>query len=138
MSSQNLRIGDTERDAAVTALGEHFAAGRIDKDEYDERTSVAWGAKTAADLEPLFADLPTLRDASTQSDPSRQRRSARANTAFASRPSLGWFRVARLVLVPLVVVLAVLSLIPWFIVGIAIWFAWMGLARCAWGPRRRW
>ena len=32
-----LRIGDAEREAAVTALGEHYAAGRLTKDEYDER-----------------------------------------------------------------------------------------------------
>jgi hypothetical protein len=52
------RIGDVERDAAITALGEHFAAGRITKEEYDERAGFALRARTTSDLRPLFADLP--------------------------------------------------------------------------------
>lgn len=53
-----VRIGDAERERAVSALGEHFAAGRLTADELDERLGLAWSAKTAADLSPLFADLP--------------------------------------------------------------------------------
>ena len=59
MSPQpEMRIGDAEREAAVEALGEHFAAGRLTKDEYDERAAVAWAARTNSDLWPLFLDLP--------------------------------------------------------------------------------
>jgi DUF1707 SHOCT-like domain len=53
-----LRIGDAEREAAVTALGEHYATGRLSKEEYDERATVAYEARTLAALHPLFADLP--------------------------------------------------------------------------------
>jgi hypothetical protein len=53
-----LRIGDVEREAAVSALGDHYAAGRLTKDEYDERAAVAWAARTNSDLWPLFLDLP--------------------------------------------------------------------------------
>lgn len=53
-----LRIGDDEREAAVAALGEHYAAGRLTKEEYDERAERAWAAKTGSALMPLFADLP--------------------------------------------------------------------------------
>ena len=56
-----LRIGDRDRESAVAALGEHFAQGRLTKDEYDERSDAAWTARTAADLRPLFADLPATR-----------------------------------------------------------------------------
>jgi hypothetical protein len=52
------RIGDAERDAAITSLGEHFAAGRITKDEFDERSGLAMRARTQSDLKPLFVDLP--------------------------------------------------------------------------------
>ena len=55
----SLRIGDAERESAVAALGEHYAQGRLAKEEYDERSDAAWSARTAADLAPLFADLPT-------------------------------------------------------------------------------
>lgn len=61
MTPPELRIGDRERDAAVAALGEHYVAGRLTKEEYDERTAVAWQARTNSDLVPLFRDLPPLR-----------------------------------------------------------------------------
>jgi hypothetical protein len=54
-----IRIGDAEREAAVTAIGEHYAAGRLDRDELDERIDAAWRARTRADLAVLFADLPS-------------------------------------------------------------------------------
>lgn len=53
-----MRIGNVEREAAVRELGEHYAAGRLDAAEYEERTSAAYAARTADDLGPLFADLP--------------------------------------------------------------------------------
>ncbi len=53
-----LRIGDLERDRAADELSGHFAAGRLDHSEFDSRLAAAYAAKTGADLEPLFADLP--------------------------------------------------------------------------------
>jgi hypothetical protein len=53
-----LRVGDAERQQAVTALGEHYAAGRLDQDEYDTRIQTAYAAKTRVDLQGLFGDLP--------------------------------------------------------------------------------
>ena len=57
------RIGDAERDRAATYLQEHMAQGRLDGEEFDERLTKALGAKTAADLAPLFHDLPEPRPA---------------------------------------------------------------------------
>lgn len=54
----DLRIGDAEREAAVAALGEHYAAGRLTKEEFDERSDRAYAARTRSALWPLFADLP--------------------------------------------------------------------------------
>ena len=53
-----LRIGHAEREQAVQALGEHFARGRLEPDEFEERTTAAYAARTAAELDALFADLP--------------------------------------------------------------------------------
>jgi hypothetical protein len=53
-----LRISDAEREAAVSALGEHYAAGRLTREEYDERSDRAYAARTAAEVLPLFTDLP--------------------------------------------------------------------------------
>jgi hypothetical protein len=54
----SVRIGTAEREAAASALSEHFAAGRLDRDELEERLDRAYAAKTEADLGPLFQDLP--------------------------------------------------------------------------------
>lgn len=53
-----MRIGDTERESALAALGEHMSAGRLDIDEYGERTAKVSAAKTRGELLDLFVDLP--------------------------------------------------------------------------------
>jgi hypothetical protein len=58
MADLNIRISDAERDLAMAALGEHMSTGRLDLVEYDERCARAAAARTRAELETLFADLP--------------------------------------------------------------------------------
>jgi hypothetical protein len=53
-----IRIGDTERDRAVAVLSDHFVAGRLTQEEFEERSNQATRARYDADLAPLFADLP--------------------------------------------------------------------------------
>jgi TM2 domain-containing membrane protein YozV len=64
-----VRIGNSEREAAVRELGEHFAEGRLDADEYEERAAAAYAAKTDGDLAPLFKDLPRSGPAATVAVP---------------------------------------------------------------------
>lgn len=52
------RVSDAERQAVTDRLAQHFADGRLDHAEFDERVGRAIGAKTRADLSGLFADLP--------------------------------------------------------------------------------
>jgi hypothetical protein len=59
-SDQHLRVSDAERQAVADRLGEHFAEGRLDQAEFDERAGRAMSAKTRADLSGLFDDLPDL------------------------------------------------------------------------------
>ncbi|MET9268414.1 DUF1707 domain-containing protein [Kribbella sp. NPDC003557] len=54
----SIRIGDSEREDAVKRLGEHYEAGRLSAEEHSERVDQALRARTGADLETLFADLP--------------------------------------------------------------------------------
>ena len=56
-----MRLSDADRDDAVAMLSEHYAAGRLDKDEFDERSDAVWSARTGADLAPIFADLGPTR-----------------------------------------------------------------------------
>ena len=57
-SDQQMRVSDAERQAAADRLAEHFADGRLDQAEFDERAGLAMSAKTQADLSALFTDLP--------------------------------------------------------------------------------
>jgi hypothetical protein len=60
-SRYTLRIGDAERDEAATQLSEHFVAGRLTIDEFNERLGKALTAKTADHLSRIMADLPKLQ-----------------------------------------------------------------------------
>jgi len=53
-----LRISDAEREQALEALNVHMANGRLDIDEYGERSAQIVAAKTRGDLVPIFRDLP--------------------------------------------------------------------------------
>jgi uncharacterized protein DUF1707 len=54
----DIRLSDAERDQAVAELGEHFQAGRLTPEEFDERSGRALQARTGRDLTGLFTDLP--------------------------------------------------------------------------------
>jgi hypothetical protein len=53
-----LRIGTVERTAAMKALDEHLAAGRLGVEEYADRSAAAANATVAPELAALFTDLP--------------------------------------------------------------------------------
>lgn len=59
-TSPGSRIGDAERDRVISELGIHFAAGRLDHDEYDERTTRTLSAKRAGELAIALYELPLL------------------------------------------------------------------------------
>jgi hypothetical protein len=64
-----IRIGDAERDEAVTVLSDHFVAGRLTQEEFEERSDQATRARYTDDLAQLFADLPD--PAAPQPEPPR-------------------------------------------------------------------
>jgi hypothetical protein len=55
----DLRVSDAERQAVADQLSKHFADGRLDQAEFDERLSQAMSAKTYHDLDGLLTDLPS-------------------------------------------------------------------------------
>ena len=58
MAERNIRVGYAERDETTARLAEHFAAGRLNRTEFDDRTSRALAARTRGDLDDVMADLP--------------------------------------------------------------------------------
>ena len=120
------RIGDAERDAAIASLGEHFAAGRINKDEFDERSGLAMRARTQSDLKPLFVDLPRSTGSASFGAP-------RTTGSRQGRPRPPRFPVP---VVPILFVLGVLLLVntqAWWLI-----FVVGGLFFCAPWHYRRW
>jgi uncharacterized protein DUF1707 len=57
-ADQHMRVSDAERQEVADRLAEHYASGRLDQAEFDDRVGRAMSAKTRADLGGLFADLP--------------------------------------------------------------------------------
>ena len=119
-----IRIGDTERDRAVAALGDHFAAGRLTNEEFEQRMEQAIKARFNDDLEPLFVDLP--RTVEPHVEPKSQQHSD-IPLAWAAM-----FWLAPLFVITAVVAAVVLSA-PWLV-----WiFLWMFLITGLFRHRRR-
>jgi hypothetical protein len=53
-----IRASDVDREAVVATLRDAYSAGRLTWDEFDERMTAAYAARTWGDLRPLTADLP--------------------------------------------------------------------------------
>ncbi|GAA4793048.1 hypothetical protein GCM10023200_30910 [Actinomycetospora chlora] len=80
----DLRVGDADRTAALDALGVHLGAGRLDVDEFGDRSERAAVAVRRSEIEALFHDLPAPH-------PPLPQRPARAveETAVRARPVPG-------------------------------------------------
>jgi hypothetical protein len=76
-SDQHLRVSDADRQAVADRLAEHFADGRLDQAEFDDRVGRAMSAKTRADLSGLFSDLPDAGAPAVPNDPGRPGRTGR-------------------------------------------------------------
>jgi hypothetical protein len=86
-----MRVSDVERTEVTNALCRHFADGRLDEAELNDRLAQATAAKTRADLAPLLADLPRLDTGAPVATPSRPRRTLTFLVLVAlALPTLGW------------------------------------------------
>jgi phage shock protein PspC (stress-responsive transcriptional regulator) len=126
-ADQNIRVSDAERNAVAEQLGAHYADGRLDQAEFDERISQTMAAKTRGDLAGIFDDLPDLGPAGAPGTAGADGPGDRA-MPFARRRRGGIFRP--LVLLAIVIVLASISwhamdtfsffAIPWFPIALIV------------------
>lgn len=58
MTDRPIRASDQERESVVDVLRDAFTDGRLTLEEFEDRTSAAYAARTWADLRELTADLP--------------------------------------------------------------------------------
>ena len=96
-----LRVADSDRDRAIAELSEHYQAGRITTEEFEERTGRALQARTAGDLAELFTDLPRKPSAGPTPRPA-------AGSGLALSPtSTSPARIGGFPVIPLVIAVAI-------------------------------
>jgi len=102
MTSDNaMRASDRDRELAAGLLRDAYVAGRIDLDEFHDRTDGAYSARTWGELRDLTADLPTgqaLAHAAPGTDPctavARLGSAPRRPFAFIWVMALIWLAIA--------------------------------------------
>ncbi|GAB2452796.1 DUF1707 SHOCT-like domain-containing protein [Nocardia tengchongensis] len=71
--SSHALVSATDREHALDELSRHFSVGRLSAQEFEERSSQVWQARTRRQLAEPFADLPappsSAEDLSTTDTP---------------------------------------------------------------------
>jgi hypothetical protein len=83
-----LRASDADRNVVHGVLTEAFADGRLDREEYDERTAATLSARTLGELPPLVADL--VPDRPLVSSTSRVPLAAASSAEIQARAEESW------------------------------------------------
>ncbi|MCA1682410.1 MAG: DUF1707 domain-containing protein [Actinobacteria bacterium] len=81
-----LRLSDADRDHLASALGRHYAAGRLDIDGLSDRLDRIYAAAGRDDAAAVLADLPALEPAGAGGP----RPAGRGRHGESSRPEDGW------------------------------------------------
>jgi hypothetical protein len=100
-ADNHIRTSDADRERSVVQLRDHYAEGRLTREELDERVAAALTARTFGDLRSVMADLPEPAHAAQHA--------RRPPPAALPRPVLG--RRSPLILLAALAMLGVL-LIP--------------------------
>jgi hypothetical protein len=87
MPEPHLRAADADRSAVADVLGTHMSAGRLSVDEYDERLTRAYAARTYGELDELTADLPPAAPAASARGTSPFSGEGTSSGARPSRPA---------------------------------------------------
>lgn len=59
LPDDELRVGNPERERAIALLNDAFAAGYLDIAEFEERSALAYAARTRGELRAVLAQLPS-------------------------------------------------------------------------------
>jgi Domain of unknown function (DUF1707) len=104
-----MRISHAERNEIADVLSKHYAEGRLDSNEFEERVGRVMNAKTRSDVAGVLDDLPRLGPAAP---PPRRRR------------PIGQWVLALLLLLFVAGFLAAPPHVPWLLVGIVALLVW--------------
>lgn len=129
----DLRIGDSDREAAAAFLREHYATGRLTFEEFSQRLDATFAARTRGQLNRITRDLPHVgvpaaaRPLASADAPRRER----ARQDYRSAPPHGP-RILPAIIAAVTAVLVLGLLVPhlWLFPGkIAIFMAVFALVR---------
>jgi hypothetical protein len=97
----SVRVGDAEREAVVARLQAALNEGRLDLSEFEERSSVAYAARTEGELVPLIADLPANLglNPKTPRDPNTAEVMAARKRRLLTGAESAWVRTAIILIV---------------------------------------
>jgi len=111
-----IRASDEDRSRTAAALGEHYAAGRLTLEEFQERLDKVYAATTLGELGRLVADLP-----GTDLGRFPERRAAGPVQVPAGGSVLAWRAAWRFWLA-----LSVVAFVIWLLGGASggPWFLW--------------
>jgi hypothetical protein len=134
-SKRGIRASDADREKTTTALGEHYAAGRLTLEEFQERLDQAYAAKTLGELDDLMTDLPTT-------DPGHLAGQRGTTMPLPERRATGTVEVYRgshFAIWPFWLGLTIASFVIWLISGATggPWFLWVAIP-LAFLMLRRW
>lgn len=124
----HLRVSDAERAEVADLLSKHYGDGRLNQSEFEARMELAMHAKTYADLDGLFDDLPQTEPSGPPGAPPASGSALRRE--YPRGPVPRQHRRHILLLAGLIVVLAVVAghALTWPIGG---WF-WFGFGPWLW------
>lgn len=133
------RISDAEREEAIEALGTHMRDGRLDIDEYGDRTARVTAAKTRGELVTLFSDLPEPRPAMLreQLPAPPQPRESRRRVSRRHRPrppGIGVMPIAIMVIIGLIGLTR--GAMPMLLIPAALLLAGIAFSGRCWPGRR--
>ena len=137
-ANPQMRISDSDRAEVADRLSKHYSDGRLDQAEFNERLDRAMNAKTQADLNGLFADLPAT------DEPDKAAKAAKAVRQPDQRPRnrRPVQRVLGLILITVVAIFAARALmwpffglfgfaghvlfvpVPWILIAIVAFVCW--------------
>jgi Domain of unknown function (DUF1707) len=137
-TNPNLRVSHAERTEVADRLSRHYGDGRLDEEEFNERLDRAMKAKTQADLDGVFADLPDVGGPSRADEfkavaPQRHRRPLFVRILFIIGVIFVVSTLWHALTPPFWFVGGGLG-IPWLLVAVVVFFLWRS---GAWHRHRR-
>jgi hypothetical protein len=131
---EDLRVGDAERTRVTESLHDHFAQGRLTRDELEERLDATLTARTVGDLRRVTRDLPIPEAAGGPDRTITPARHRRPRPPFFALGLIAFLAIASLISGPGWALLGVLKVIflIWLVMAV------LGIMRVRSRHRRHW